>query len=527
MPQVIAARYELVELLGRGGMGAVWRARDRTLDREVAIKEVSLPQGLDGAQVERVYARTFREARSAARLDHPGIVTVHDVVEEDGRPWIVMRLVPAPALDRVVRAEGPLPPARVAAIGADLLDALRAAHEAGVVHRDVKPGNVLLTRDRAVLTDFGIATVAGDETLTQAGAIVGSPAYLAPEQARRQKASPSSDLWSLGATLYAAVEGHPPYVRPDVWGVMAAVLSDEPDPQRLSGPLRPVLDGLLRKDPAQRMHPDEAGRLLREIAQGPARHVPAWAPPHGDLAPGPANLTAPPAPATTTHGDGDAAGDGRRPAAPARWAVIVPAAVFAAVLVAGVVAVVIFVNGGGDGAGDPPSGRPSAGASGSGPRSGPARGSGSRGSVPAGYRLYNGPAWVAAVPEGWKAEPESRDVTFRDPDGAATRGISVQRVADVTGNEAKWLDDAAAQFKNDKDYPDYKQVRYQENVPFLGGQAAEMEFTFTKNGKPGRVWTRLFSFNGGLYDIVMIAQQGNWEASRPYFTTFLDTFRAP
>ncbi|MFI0411587.1 serine/threonine-protein kinase [Actinomadura sp. 3N508] len=202
MVQTIAARYELVEVLGRGGMGAVWRARDRTLDREVAVKEVALPPGLDEAQVERTYARTFREARSAARLDHPGIVTVHDVVEEDGRPWIVMQLVRAESLDKVIAREGRLPPDRVAAIGVDLLDALNAAHAAGVVHRDVKPGNVLLPQGRAVLTDFGIATVAGDETLTQAGAIVGSPAYLAPDQpaTRRRRPRPTCGRWARRCT---------------------------------------------------------------------------------------------------------------------------------------------------------------------------------------------------------------------------------------------------------------------------------------------------------------------------------------
>ncbi|MCQ0005174.1 serine/threonine-protein kinase [Actinomadura madurae] len=288
MPGTIAGRYELVEVLGRGGMGAVWRALDRTLDREVAIKEMSPPQGLDDEQVERVHARTFREARSAARLDHPRIVTVYDVVEEDGRPWIVMQLVRAEGLDKAIAREGRLPPDRVASIGLDLLDALGAAHSAGVVHRDVKPGNVLLPDGRAVLTDFGIATVAGDETLTQAGAIVGSPAYLAPEQARYQKATPASDLWSLGGTLYAAVEGRPPYQRPDVWGVMAAVLADDPDPLQHAGPLTPVLQGLLRKDPGQRMEPDEAGRLLRQIAQA----GPRWAPPAA--APAAAPSSAPP-----------------------------------------------------------------------------------------------------------------------------------------------------------------------------------------------------------------------------------------
>ncbi|WP_254716130.1 serine/threonine-protein kinase [Actinomadura sp. WMMB 499] len=281
MPPVIADRYEPLELLGRGGMGAVWRARDRVLDREVAIKEVTPPTGLDGEQIGRVYTRTFREARSAARLDHPGIVTVYDVVEEDGRPWIVMQLIRAKSLDAIVKGEGPLPPERVARIGLDLLDALRAAHAAGVVHRDVKPGNVLLPPDRAVLTDFGIATVAGDETITRTGAIVGSPAYLAPEQARRQKASPASDLWSLGATLYAAVEGRPPYRRADVWGVMGALLADEPDPLRLAGPLTPVLRGLLRREPDERAGPEEAERLLRQAAAGtPAPFAPPSPLPH-------------------------------------------------------------------------------------------------------------------------------------------------------------------------------------------------------------------------------------------------------
>ncbi|MCP9983268.1 serine/threonine-protein kinase [Actinomadura madurae] len=214
MPGTIAGRYELVEVLGRGGMGAVWRALDRTLDREVAIKEMSPPQGLDDEQVERVHARTFREARSAARLDHPRIVTVYDVVEEDGRPWIVMQLVRAEGLDKAIAREGRLPPDRVASIGLDLLDALGAAHSAGVVHRDVKPGNVLLPDGRAVLTDFGIATVAGDETLTQAGAIVGSPAYLAPEQARYQKATPGVRPVVAGRHAVRGGGGPPPVSAP-------------------------------------------------------------------------------------------------------------------------------------------------------------------------------------------------------------------------------------------------------------------------------------------------------------------------
>lgn len=198
MSRVIAGQYQLLERIGQGGMGVVWRARDMRLDREVAVKEVVLPQGLEEAERTRLYARVEREAKAAARLDHPGIVTVHTVVEEDDRPWIVMRLVRGRSLDQVLRERGPLPPHRVAAIGRQPAGALRAAHAAGVVHRDVKPANVLLEEDRAVLTDFGIAVVAGEETLTRTGGLIGSPAYLSPEQARGLRVGPPTDLWSLG-----------------------------------------------------------------------------------------------------------------------------------------------------------------------------------------------------------------------------------------------------------------------------------------------------------------------------------------
>ncbi|GAA4240663.1 hypothetical protein GCM10022254_66250 [Actinomadura meridiana] len=501
MVQLIAARYELVEVLGRGGMGAVWRARDRTLGREVAVKEVSLPQGLDDAQVERTYARTFREARSAARLDHPGIVTVHDVVEEGGRPWIVMQLVRAESLDKLIAREGPLPPARVAAIGADLLDALRAAHAAGVVHRDVKPGNVLLPPGRAVLTDFGIATVAGDETLTQAGAIVGSPAYLAPEQARHQKATPASDLWSLGATLYAAVEGRPPYRRPDVWGVMAAVLSDDPDPLRLAGPLTPVLHGLLHKDPERRMSPDDAGRLLRQVAMDAS-----VAAPH--------NLTLPPPVAPPTV---PSAFPPPPPPATSRrvpWQLIVPGGVFTVALVAAVVAVVMFINSGdddGEGAGTTTSPPVSASQS-------------QDGNVPPGYRQYQGSAFVAAIPKDWKDERDGDDVTFRSPtDG----GLAIQRIASTTfADPGNGLADALSKMKDDTDqYPGFTQVRFDRNVPYQGDLAAEAEFTFAKDGVARRVRIRVFKFDSAIYQVLLGTSQDHWDASVPVYTTFLATLR--
>ncbi|QKW34423.1 serine/threonine protein kinase [Actinomadura sp. NAK00032] len=498
MPQLIAARYELVEVLGRGGMGAVWRARDRTLDREVAVKEVTLPRGLDEAQVERLYARTFREARSAARLDHPGIVTVHDVVEEDGRPWIVMQFVRAESLDRVLGREGPLPPARVAAIGLDLLDALGAAHAAGVVHRDVKPGNVLLPGGRAVLTDFGIATVAGDETLTQAGAIVGSPAYLAPEQARHQKATPASDLWSLGGTLYAAVEGRPPFGRPDVWGVMAAVLSDDPDPLRLAGPLTPVLHGLLRKDPDERMGAEEAGRLLRQIVQGGPGPGPGFAP-----AP-PHNLTVdPPVTGPTVVAPPP------RPARRVPWPLVVPAVVFAAAMAVAVVAIVVFTNTSGD---KNETGRPGTSSS----------STGTPASAPAGYRLYKGSSFTAAVPEGWKAEAEGDDVTFTDHTKGAVRGLAFQRLGSSFQSPGDGLKAAIDQMKNDPaGYPDFSYQRFDSVASYRFGPAAEMWFSFTENGTPASARVLVFESNDVFYQVLLATDKAHWDESVTYYETFL------
>ncbi|WP_327085814.1 serine/threonine protein kinase [Nonomuraea sp. NBC_01738] len=207
MERQVSNRYRLIEPLGEGGMGVVWRAHDEFLDRTVAIKEVRYT-GVGEAKRAELNARTIREARTAGRLDHPSVIVIHDVIEEDGRPWIVMHLVPSRSLAEVVRQDGPLPPARVAAIGLAVLDALRVAHAAGVLHRDVKPENVLLAHDgRVVLTDFGIASLETDQALTATGGLVGTPAYMPPERLNGQPAGPESDLWSLGATLYAAVQG--------------------------------------------------------------------------------------------------------------------------------------------------------------------------------------------------------------------------------------------------------------------------------------------------------------------------------
>ncbi|MEU0565672.1 protein kinase [Nonomuraea sp. NPDC005983] len=263
--RLIGRRYRLMSPVGRGGMGMVWHAHDVLLARDVAVKELILPFGLDHAGKQVAYRRMLREARSAARLTHPSIVTVHDVVEEDGRPWIVMELVQAWSLEQAVRQSGPLPVVQAAEIGIRVLEALQHAHAAGILHRDVKPGNVLLTADRVVLTDFGIAAIEGDVTITQTGLLMGSPAYVPPERLSGQSITQAADLWSFGATLYAAVEGRPPYEGPDAIAVLGAVLTQEPITPQRAGALLPVIEGLLRKDPVERLTSEQAAELLERV----------------------------------------------------------------------------------------------------------------------------------------------------------------------------------------------------------------------------------------------------------------------
>ncbi|MGW0067249.1 protein kinase domain-containing protein [Streptosporangium sandarakinum] len=269
--RLLANRYELIAPIGRGTMGTVWRAYDRSLGREVAIKEIRQERGLSDAQRAELRERMIREGRTAARISHPSVATVHDAINEDGSPWIIMELVQARSLEQVIEEEGPLPPRLVAEIGVDLLGALRAAHAQGVLHRDVKPGNVLLTESgRVVLTDFGIAKAEGDDSLTSTGMVIGSPGYTPPERARGEHTGPESDLWSLGATLYFAVEGRPAYERSSVSETLAALMSDQVDPPVLAGPLRPVLERLLERDFRARPEPGRAMAMLRAVADAPA-----------------------------------------------------------------------------------------------------------------------------------------------------------------------------------------------------------------------------------------------------------------
>ncbi|RAY12045.1 hypothetical protein DPM19_27255 [Actinomadura craniellae] len=268
---MVAGRYRLVGLLGRGGMGSVWRAHDEALDREVAIKQLTLPEHLGSEKRARLIARVRREARAAAKLKHPGIITVHDqFTDADGHPWIVMEVVDGRSLDDLLKDEGRLPVGEVARIGMQMLDALGAAHAAGITHRDIKPANVLLEGDRVVLTDFGIAAIDGDPSITATGAIMGTPAYMPPEQLDGRPATPASDLWSLGATLYTAAEGRRPFDADNLAALYAGILTRPPAPPVHAGPLTPVLGGLLDKDPTTRA---TAGRTtmrrLAEIATAP------------------------------------------------------------------------------------------------------------------------------------------------------------------------------------------------------------------------------------------------------------------
>ncbi|MFD4631814.1 protein kinase [Streptomyces sp. NPDC058284] len=370
--RLLAGRYRVVAQLGRGGMGVVWRAVDEVLHREVAVKELRTYTDAAGPELNDLRLRMQREARAAARVRHPGVVAVHDVAEVEGRPLIVMELVDGPSLDDVLRERGTLDPREAAGIGAKVMEALAAAHRVGILHRDVKPGNILLEAGgRVVLTDFGIATMDdpndGSAThLTRSGELVGSLDYLAPERAQGHDPGPASDVWALGATLYAAVEGSSPFRRTSTWSTLTAIVVDPlPEPRR-SGPLTPVLRQLMDKDPQARPDADTARRLLTDVAaathgtgaKAVANGVPQTVPqPAPQTAPGPYGTTERSIPSAPPPGFGPPPAVARQePAAPASraetrstrrprrrraW----PAAVAVGVVLAATGATVAFLDG--------------------------------------------------------------------------------------------------------------------------------------------------------------------------------------
>ncbi|MCC8250788.1 serine/threonine protein kinase [Saccharothrix luteola] len=297
----VGGRYALVERVGSGAMGVVWRARDELLDREVAVKQLRWPD-LTADELEVARARAMREARNAARLQHPDAISVFDVVVEDGRPWLVMEYLPSRSLAGLLAERGRVSPDEAARIGGRVATALAAAHAAGIVHRDVKPSNVLIGHDGAVkLTDFGISRAAGDGTLTDSGMITGTPAYLAPEVARGEQPDQASDVFSLGATLYAATEGQSPHgVSDNSFGLLYRAAAGLIEPPTRSGPLTGVLTRLLAADPAERPTAVEAAELLADPL--PAEPLPVQPPTAGPRSSGRLPVEPPPAADTSTAG---------------------------------------------------------------------------------------------------------------------------------------------------------------------------------------------------------------------------------
>ncbi|MEU0944427.1 protein kinase [Streptomyces canus] len=318
--RLLAGRYRVVAQLGRGGMGVVWRAVDEVLGREVAVKELRTYTDADGPELADLRLRMQREARAAARVRHPGVVAVHDVAEVDGRPLIVMELVEGRSLDQVLRKQGTLDPREAAGIGAKVMDALAAAHKAGVLHRDVKPGNILLDRSgRVLLTDFGIATMddPGDgsaTSLTRTGHLVGSLDYMAPERAQGGDPGPASDVWALGATLYAAIEGASPFRRTSTFSTLTAIVGEPLPESHRAGPLGPVLQRLLDKRPEARPGAEEARELLQAVADGAEAGVDSPTTTlRGTAGPAGQTETVPDVPAAPVAAAGPASADPTRP----------------------------------------------------------------------------------------------------------------------------------------------------------------------------------------------------------------------
>jgi len=550
-PRLVDGRYALEEMLGHGGMGTVWRARDELLLRSVAVKEVLPPEGLSDEERSAVRERTLREARATARLSHPGIVRVYDVVEDDDRPWIVMELLDARSLAEVIRADGPLSPAQTAAVGLQVLDALVAAHRGGVLHRDVKPGNVLLEspgppEGRVVLTDFGIATSPDETAMTTTGLLVGSPAYMAPERARGNSLGPQSDLWSLGATLYTAVEGRPPFDKGAALATLAAVVEEPPQPCVAAGPLRPVLEGLLEKDPARRLNAAEARRQLTELAAGASpgpvpdaldERTTVLALPTGPSrtqtlpaypGPGPADAPAQPRPGSPGAVPGAAyrpppAGRppqrgpaGPPPRGPVGYARPPRRRRRGGRVLVGLLALLLLVGGGVyagaqllDGLGSGSGGSASDDAS-------------DRASteVPDGFRTYTDErGFSVAVPDGWQRVVEGEVVDFRSPDGSQLLRFD-RRPAAEAGAAATWK---GAEPTVEERLEDYKRVRI-EPVEYRGYDAADWEFTFTGDGGPRRVIDRGFVVGDIGYAIYLSVPEERFEEDRHIFETATETF---
>ncbi|WP_327273445.1 serine/threonine protein kinase [Streptomyces sp. NBC_01224] len=542
---VLAGRYRLGEVLGRGGMGKVWRAHDEVLHRTVAVKE--LTAGLYVAEADRVvlHARTQKEARAAARITHPGVVTVHDVIEYDNRPWIVMQYVDGPSLADAAKESGEIEPREAARIGLHVLGALRAAHGAGVLHRDVKPGNVLLARDgRVLLTDFGIAAIEGDSTITRTGELVGSIDYLAPERVRGGDPGPASDLWSLGATLYTAVEGRSPFRRTSPISTMQAVVTEEPPPPGRAGPLASVITALLRKDPEDRPSAAEAERMLLDAMEGrepraAQAYVPTQRVPDEVLRSLGPEATSGAGAAGTARLPHSAAGSTAGPVSSpvtrrsrGRWrtAVLVIAA---AALVGGGAGLAVMKYGDraesavGRGTGTHASGTPTT-PSNIGTPSAPKPGRPVNG-IPKGWHRVNDPeGFSLIVPVGWERRVDRNQIDYTPDNGVHYIRIAVDPAPDF---ENPYMHMLNLEKQLAKRLPGYERKTLHSNT-YRDREGSLWEFTWTETkdhpGPRHAIDQMYFGEDGGPeYALYMTGPAADWDTTREQFDTILRGWQAP
>ncbi|MFC9287924.1 serine/threonine-protein kinase [Streptomyces sp. NPDC057052] len=528
--RVIAGRYRLEARLGRGGMGIVWRATDHLLGRRVAVKELVQDDSLSAEEARARRDRTLREARAVAQLSHPHVIVVHDVVVEDERPYIVMELIEGGSLADRIAERGPLDPREAARIGADLLGALRAAHAAGVLHRDIKPANVLVdsATGRAVLTDFGIAQVAGATTLTETGSFVGSPEYTAPERMSGERTGPASDLWSLGALLCTALSGESPFRRDSLGGILHAVVFADIRTPPQAEPLLPVVRGLLERDPDRRLDAERAERMLRaflDTGRTPAGRT-GYPPTQADL---PRQRPARPAPDPPLRERSTLSTRSTRGA--------LVAALLVAALVGAGVSAALLLDRDGDGGGAPPSSAPggpggAVGTTSSGtpaptssaplsptPTATPSR---SRPSAPSGYRVVADPAgFTLAVPEGFTRDPQGERVFYLSPGQVFRLGVKVG--VPQPGGPLGVMERAALEGPDTN--PGYRDGRVTETTR-AGRPAALWEFTWDgfDTGEGARHTYDLCWEDGGrLYDVWVSAPVGKAREARGYFDVAVDT----
>ncbi|WP_328670351.1 serine/threonine protein kinase [Streptomyces sp. NBC_00322] len=547
--RLIAGRYRLVDRLGRGGMGTVWRADDELLGRRVAVKELH-PEDARGGRSASPYTSTaapLREARAVARVKHPHVIVVHDVVVDDGLPYIVMELVDGGSLAERISRGGPVDVAEAARIGLALLAALRAAHELGVLHRDLKPANVLIEEStgRVVLTDFGIAQLAGSTTITDSGSFVGSPEYTAPERMQGETAGPESDLWSLGVLLCAVLSGESPFRRDSLGGILHAVVEDEIRPPSQAAPLLPVVLGLLDRDPERRLGATEAEELLRTYVTTGAVPVAAGrdTATRRDTRPDPRRKSlrdsapTPRAPAPRQPVTPAAPGPAR--AGRRRAPLLVAAALVAALAGAGGAAAVLLHNDGGGGAGAAP-GRTATSSSPS-VRTAQTPAANARPTptvtvttsatpppakkpvAPEGYLAVSDPEGFAlVVPEGLSRSQDDKRVYYMAPDQDIRIGIRVQSPA-ADGPLGSMRRSAADGPNTNPGYRDGKVTPTTHN----GLTAALWEFTwngFSKAEGDRHTFDICWDENGKMYDVWVSAPLGRADEARRHFDTALDSF---